>query len=182
MPTADTPDWPSLLSGEGSSAAVQAEITTRLSRPDLGRWLSQVRQVRQCARPVRLVGGSDTIDPLTGEVLASYTSSSEPDGVTYIRCGNRRASVCPSCSREYKGDVWHVLMAGAAGGIKGCPQHCGRTSVGVRQLHRTILRTRSRREEARPARHPPLPPPHRQPASAVPARPAALVHDHPRPG
>jgi hypothetical protein len=68
-----------------------------------------------------LVGGSDTIDPLTGEVLASYTSSSEPDGVTYIRCGNRRASVCPSCSHEYKGDVWHLIMAGAAGGIKAVP-------------------------------------------------------------
>jgi hypothetical protein len=121
MPTADALDWPSLLSGEGSSAAVQAEITGRLSRPDLGRWLNQVHQVRQCARPVRLVGGSDTIDTQTGEVLGSYTSSSEPDGVTYIRCGNRRASICPSCSREYKGDVWHVLMAGAAGGIKGVP-------------------------------------------------------------
>ena len=30
--------------------------------PDLGRWLGQVQQVRQCARPVRLVGSSDTID------------------------------------------------------------------------------------------------------------------------
>jgi hypothetical protein len=121
MPTADAPDWPSLLSGEGWPAVVQADIASRLSRPDLGRWLSQVRQVRQCSRPVRLVGGSDTIDATTGEVLASYTSSSEPDGVTYVRCGNRRASVCPSCSHEYKGDVWHVLMAGAAGGIKGVP-------------------------------------------------------------
>ena len=115
MPTADAHDWPSLPSGEGWSPAIQTEIAGRLSRPDLGRWLSQVRQVRQCARPVRLVGGSDTIDTTTGEVLASYTSSSEPDGVTYIRCGNRRASVCPSCSHEYKGDVWHLLMAGAAG-------------------------------------------------------------------
>ena len=120
-PTADAHDWPSLLSGEGWSAALRAEIGSRLSRPDLGRWLSQVRGVRQCSRPVRLVGGSDTIDPTTGEVLASYTSASEPDGITYIRCGNRRASVCPSCSREYKGDVWHLIMAGAAGGIKDVP-------------------------------------------------------------
>ena len=41
--------------------------------------------------------------------------------MAYVRCGNRRASVCPSCSHEYKGDVWHVLMAGAAGGIKNVP-------------------------------------------------------------
>src|SRR3712207_40676 len=121
-PPADAHDWPSLLSGEGRSPAVQAEISGRLSRPDLARWLAQVRQVRQCARPVRLVGGSDTIDTTTGEVLASYSSASEPDGMTYIRCGNRRASVCPSCSHEYKGDVWHLIMAGAAGGIKGVPE------------------------------------------------------------
>jgi hypothetical protein len=122
MPIADTHDWPSLLSGEGWSPAIQREVAGRLSQPDLGRWLNQVRQVRQCARPVRLVGGSDTIDPMTGEVVASYSSCSEPDGVTYIRCGNRRASVCPSCSHEYKGDVWHLLMAGAAGGIKDVPE------------------------------------------------------------
>ena len=120
-PTADAHDWPSPLSGEGSSPAIQAEISSRLCRSDLARWLSQVRQVRQCSRPVRLVGGSNTIDTTTGEVLASYTSTVEPDGVTYIRCGNRRASVCPSSSHEYKGDVWHLIMAGAAGGIKDVP-------------------------------------------------------------
>ncbi len=98
-----------------------AEVAARLSRPDLGRWLGQVEKVRHCAHPVRLVGGSDTVDCATGEVVGSYSSTREPDGVTYVRCGNRRASVCPSCSHEYKGDVWHVLMAGAAGGMKDVP-------------------------------------------------------------
>jgi hypothetical protein len=73
-------DWRSLLSGEGWSTTTQAEVAARLSQPGLGRWLSQVRQVRQCARPVRLVGGNDTIDTTTGEVLGSYSASSEPDG------------------------------------------------------------------------------------------------------
>ena len=121
MPTADAMDRRSLLLGEGWSTATQAEVAARLSRPGLGRWLGQVQQVRRCGRPVRLVGSSDTINGSTGEVLASYASSTEPDGVTYLRCGNRRASVCASCSHEYKGDLWHVLMAGAAGGIKGVP-------------------------------------------------------------
>ncbi len=103
------------------SSTVQAEAVARLARPDLGRWLGQVQQVRHCSRPVRLAGGSDTIDPATGEIVGSYASAAEPDGVTYVRCGNRRASVCPSCSHEYKGDVWHLLMAGAAGGIKDVP-------------------------------------------------------------
>src|SRR4051794_14506591 len=101
--------------------SVTPEMAARLARPDLGRWLGQVQQVRSCSHPVRLSGTSETIDTTTGEVLTSYASASEPDGVTYVRCGNRRASVCPSCSHEYKGDVWHVLMAGAAGGMKDVP-------------------------------------------------------------
>jgi hypothetical protein len=107
---------------ESWSTATRAQVADRLARPDLGRWLNQVERVRHCSHPVRLCGSSDTIDAVTGEVLGSYSSSSEPDGVTYVRCGNRRASVCPSCSHEYKGDVWHVLMAGAAGGMKNVPQ------------------------------------------------------------
>ena len=109
------------VTGRSWSQSVQAEVAARLSRPDLGAWLGQVAKVRHCSHPVRLSGTSDTINPVTGEVLVSYASSSEPDGVTYVRCGNRRASVCPSCSHEYKGDVWHVLMAGAAGGMKDVP-------------------------------------------------------------
>jgi hypothetical protein len=103
------------------STATQAEVAERLARPDLGRRLGQVQQVRHCSHPVRLSGSSDTINMATGEVLASYSSTGEPDGVTYVRCGNRRQAVCPSCSHEYKGDVWHVLMAGAAGGMKDVP-------------------------------------------------------------
>ena len=114
-------DWCTLLFGDTVPEATSAELRDRLSRPGLGRWLAQVRQVRRCSHPVRLVGHSDTIDAATGEVLSSYDSAGEPDGVTYLRCGNRRASVCPSCSHEYKGDVWHLLMAGTAGGIKDVP-------------------------------------------------------------
>jgi hypothetical protein len=42
--------------------------------------------------------------------------------VLLIRCGNRRAAVCPSCSYEYAGDMWQLLYAGAAGGRKGVPE------------------------------------------------------------
>ncbi len=102
-------------------APVQDQVRDRLRRPDLGRWLGQVEQVGHCAHPIRMVGGSDTINPTTGEVLSSYTSGSEPDGVTYLRCGNRRRAVCPSCSHQYQGDVFHLIMAGAAGGMKDVP-------------------------------------------------------------
>jgi hypothetical protein len=56
----------------------------------------------------------------TGESTTVYSSRHELDGVTYVRCGNRRASVCPSCSAEYKGDAWHLVVCGLAGG-KGIP-------------------------------------------------------------
>jgi len=69
---------------------VREQVSSRLRRADLGRWLAQVEQVGHCAKPIRLVGTSDTINPVTGEVLSSYSSSTEPDAVTYLRCGNRR--------------------------------------------------------------------------------------------
>ena len=112
---------PSWWSGAWSSST-QTQVVERLAKPGLGRWLTQVQQVRRCAHPVRLAGSTHTIDTTTGEVLTSYDTAADPDGVAYVRCGNRRASVCPSCSHEYKGDVWHVLMAGAAGGIKDVPE------------------------------------------------------------
>ena len=104
------------------STSTQAQVAERLAKPGFGRWLTQVQQVRRCAHPVRLAGSTHTIDTTTGEILSSYDTSTDPDGVAYVRCGNRRASVCPSCSHEYKGDVWHVLMAGAAGGMKDVPE------------------------------------------------------------
>ena len=75
---------------------------------------------RGCSRPVRLVGSTAVVDRRTGEVRHEYSSVQELDGVTYVKCGNRRAEVCPSCSREYKGDAWHLLLCGLAGG-KGIP-------------------------------------------------------------
>ena len=82
---------------------------------------SAEKRARGCARPVRLVGSTSVVNPTTGQVGESYASADELDGYTYVRCGNRRAAVCPSCSREYKGDAWHVIMCGLAGG-KGIPE------------------------------------------------------------
>jgi hypothetical protein len=79
------------------------------------------KRARGCTRPVRLAGSTSLLDRSTGEVRPVYSSSSELDGITYVRCGNRRAAVCPSCSAEYKGDAWHLLRCGLAGG-KGIPE------------------------------------------------------------
>jgi hypothetical protein len=80
------------------------------------------RRTRGCARPIRLVGHSTRTDAATGQALAGYSSAGEVDGITYVRCGDRRAGRCDSCSREYKGDAWHLLHAGLAGNEdKGVP-------------------------------------------------------------
>jgi hypothetical protein len=79
------------------------------------------KRVRGCARPVRLVGSTTRINAATGEVIDRYSSTQELDGYTWVRCGDRRASRCESCSREYKGDAWHLLSAGLVGG-KGAPE------------------------------------------------------------
>ncbi|WP_052112922.1 replication initiator [Knoellia aerolata] len=49
-------------------------------------------------------------------MLSSYSSTSAPLGVTFVPCGNRRASACPSCSRTYARDTFELLRAGAVGG------------------------------------------------------------------
>jgi hypothetical protein len=79
------------------------------------------RRVRGCSRPIRLVGSTTRVLKATGEVIDRYRSADELDGITYVRCGDRRASRCESCSHEYKGDAWHLLSAGVAGG-KGVPE------------------------------------------------------------
>jgi hypothetical protein len=43
-----------------------------------------------------------------------------PDGVIYKPCGNRRATVCPSCAATYRRDAYQLVRAGLVGG-KGIP-------------------------------------------------------------
>jgi hypothetical protein len=97
------------------------QIVRRAGRPDFDRWAEQVERCGHCARPVRLRGRVTTRDP-DGRRRDLYSTDREPDRVLLVRCGNRRASVCPSCSREYAGDMWQLLYAGAAGGRKGVPE------------------------------------------------------------
>lgn len=97
-------------------------IATRLRAPGFDQWAGDAARVGYCSRPVRLTGSSVTLDAGKGTVLREFTSREAVDGVTYVRCGNRRSRRCASCSHEYKGDTWHMIMAGAGGGIKGVPE------------------------------------------------------------
>jgi len=77
-------------------------------------------QVGYCTNPVRVRGEIADVDPATGEMITSYHTSEEPDGVLLLPCRNRRASVCPACSRTYAADTWQLVAAGLRGG-KGLP-------------------------------------------------------------
>jgi hypothetical protein len=74
------------------------QIVTRAGRADFDRWAEQVTQCGHCSHPVRLRGRVEHRSA-TGRQIA-YSTDAEPDRVLLIRCGNRRAAVCPSCSRS----------------------------------------------------------------------------------
>jgi hypothetical protein len=105
--------FPDCLTGYTPSPALELaplsedtarQVSDRLLAPDFDAWSEALARVGNCAHPIRLSGHSHTVDPTTGEILANYTSTSEPLGVTHVRCGNRRASECLSCSRIYAGE------------------------------------------------------------------------------
>jgi hypothetical protein len=89
--------------------------------PGYERWAEQVAATGYCAHPVRLRGRVEHADPQTGEVRAVYDTDQEPDATLLKACGNRRVSVCPSCSATYQGDQFQLLAAGLRGG-KGVPE------------------------------------------------------------
>src|SRR5918995_1533828 len=99
---------------------VVAEAIARAG-PGYDRWMEQVAATGYCAHPVRLRGQVEQADPQTGEVRGVYSTDREPDATLLKGCGNRRASVCPSCSATYQADSFQLLAAGLRGG-KGVPE------------------------------------------------------------
>ncbi|MET9080958.1 replication initiator [Streptomyces sp. NPDC004237] len=69
-----------------------------------------------CAHPVHLSGSTTTLDGTTGEILHHYDTRHEPGERLLVRCRNRRATVCPACSRLHAGDTFHLVRAGLLGG------------------------------------------------------------------
>jgi hypothetical protein len=98
---------------------VLAEAIARAG-PGYDRWTEQVAATGYCEHPVRLRGRVDHADPQTGEVRTVYDTDREPDATLLKACGNRRASVCLSCSATYQADSFQLLAAGLRGG-KGVP-------------------------------------------------------------
>lgn len=59
----------------------------------------------------------------SGELLWSYGSQAY-GGRLLVACGNRRASVCPTCARVYRADTYQLIRAGLVGG-KATPASVG---------------------------------------------------------
>ncbi|RCW44686.1 hypothetical protein DFQ14_104276 [Halopolyspora algeriensis] len=97
-----------------------AGLLHRAAQADYDRWLSHITPAAGCRYPIQLAGRSRTADASTGEILADLDTARFPDGVLYTACGNRRASVCPSCAETYRGDTFHLVRSGLLGG-KGVP-------------------------------------------------------------
>lgn len=100
--------------------AVTPALLRRISDPEYWRWLDHISSAAGCTHPIRLFGRVHQVDPTTGAVLSTLDTTSLPDEVLYVPCGNRRSVVCPSCSATYRADTYQLVRAGLAGG-KGVP-------------------------------------------------------------
>ncbi|MEZ0094264.1 replication initiator [Streptacidiphilus sp. EB129] len=92
--------------------------------PNLGRWLEQITATGGCAHPIYLSGHTTRYNTATGEIHSLFSTRDEPGERLAMRCRNRRATYCPSCSWQYKGDTFHLVSAGLSGG-KGVPATVG---------------------------------------------------------
>lgn len=115
-----TPD--TSVSGAGALAEPDGihQLVARASQDNYEHWLAHVGTAGACRYPVRLAGRARTIDAASGEVLTDTNTEHYPDGVFYTPCGNRRATVCPSCAETYRADTFHLVRSGLLGG-KGVP-------------------------------------------------------------
>ncbi|MFC8130535.1 replication initiator protein RepSA [Streptomyces sp. NPDC057302] len=99
----------------GLDPATLTDVLRVAGADDFDRWHEQIRRTGGCSDPIRLTGGTRTIDPTTKTVLHAYITDHEPGGTLRLACGNRRASRCPSCAWTYAGDTYHLIRAGLVG-------------------------------------------------------------------
>ncbi|MEU4162547.1 replication initiator [Actinoplanes sp. NPDC026670] len=127
-----------------------AEVATarrRARSSDFPEWLDHVSGVAACTRPIRLSGQID-VKNRDGSLMHTIDTASMPDGVIYTPCGNRRASVCPSCAEVYRRDTFQIIRAGLEGNRYGLPpldQHIAifltATAPSFGHVHHRVVKT-----------------------------------------
>lgn len=80
------------------------------------RFAEEAAAVGNCTKPIALKGWSATHDK---DALILPIQENQTRTIN-VRCGNRRASVCPSCARLYARDTFEMVRTGLCGG-KGVP-------------------------------------------------------------
>lgn len=90
-------------------------LIDRAGEPGFEAWRRQIIRLGGCANPIHLVGTAMVVDSSTGEALLSY-GSDVYGGRLLTACGNRRATVCPTCARIYQADTYQLIRAGLVGG------------------------------------------------------------------
>jgi hypothetical protein len=76
------------------------QMMRRASSPGFDAWWRRADSVGFCVNPIQLIGTDDHGHKRT----------------VWVRCNNRRATVCPSCSDLYARDTWQLVAAGTTGG------------------------------------------------------------------
>jgi hypothetical protein len=106
-----------------------------------------------CAHPIRLIGSVTSVDSASGEVVRTYSTNDEPDGLLLKACGTRRATRCPSCAATYASDARMLVRSGMSGG-KGVPDtvssHPMVFATVTAPSFGTVHGTRSRNRPCRP--------------------------------
>jgi hypothetical protein len=147
-------------------------IVARVRAADYRDWRGKVTAINGCAAPIRLLGAWQLHDQYSGTVLAHH------GGDIFVPCGNRRASVCPSCSDRYAADAYHLMHAGLAGGSKGVPVTVSQKPRGFATLTAPSFGAVHNRPEGPAAR------PGRAPAAAsgtTPTTPVSVPRSTPSP-
>ncbi|MFJ4964414.1 replication initiator [Streptomyces sp. NPDC088729] len=99
---------------------VEIDLVRLANEPQFKKWCAQIERVGGCERPVYLAGRIDRFNS-AGFPVAHYDTSDEPGGRIAVRCRNRRASQCSSCSYIHAGDSYQIVRSGMVGG-KGTPE------------------------------------------------------------
>jgi Replication initiator protein, pSAM2 len=102
------------------SSPIEQAFQRASNEPDYFGWLDHIASAAGCSHPIRLAGRITTIHETTGVSVSATSTEYMPDGVIYKNCGNRRASVCPSCSTTYRRDAYQLIRTDLTGG-KGIP-------------------------------------------------------------
>src|SRR5688500_4890035 len=84
------------------------ELLTRVADPSYRTRLAHVMPASACAQPVRLRVHAEWRDEAGRITEVDRISDEMPDGVLYVACKNRRASVCPGCAATYRADMYQL--------------------------------------------------------------------------